>query len=530
MRTGHRWVIAALVVACFTIVFVRISRTADLRTDVLPERHRELDLNMRMFGHGADVLVRVALPQDTERQSVRDETLRSGRFAFHIERDRGNRIGVWERDRVDGMQALTYSATVRTYARRYELAPAIRRVDVVPPDVQPYLAADQRIQSDAPEIVDLFERLVPPGDRDNVTAVVRAAYDHAHEEIRPATFSGTTDAITCLRLGEASCGGKSRLLAALLRAGGVPARLVGGLILKDASWQTSHVWVEAWIAGRWVPFCPLNGYFAEVPEHYLILYYGDEPLFSHSPDINFQYRFHAKRILAPPTEWLEPSALPPLGTVNLWAAFEEVRIPVDLLKVILMLPFGALAVVAFRNVIGIETFGTFMPALMAVAFRDTGLAWGSVLFIAILGVGALVRGALGRFQLLHTPRLAVILTCTVMFILAVALYGVAHGSVLPTRVSLFPIAILTLTTERFAVMVEEDGLRRVAIVVAGTLLVVAAAYGVMEWERLQIVVLAFPESLLLVIAAFFVAGRWVGMRATEFFRFRAFLGRPASPR
>ena len=56
-----------------------------------------------------------------------------------------------------------------------------------------------------------------------------------------------------------------------------------------------------------------------------------------------------------------------------------------------------------------------------------------------------------------------------------------------------------------------------------TLLVVAAAYGVMEWERLQVLVLAFPESLMLVVAAFLIAGRWVGMRLTELFRFRDFL-------
>lgn len=526
MRTGHRLIVVALVLATFAIVFVRLARTEDVGADVLPQRHRELTLTMRLFGHGADAVVRAKLPVDTDRQSVRDEVLRSGRFSFHIERDGLNREGVWERQAADGPHTLTYTVTVRTQERRFELAPRIERSDAFPPEVQPYLRAGYRVQSDHPEIVALLESLVPPAERDNVTAILRAAYEYTRGTIRPAAFTGTTDAVTCLRLGEGSCGGKSRLMAALLRAGGVPARLVGGLILKDSTWQSTHVWVEAWIRGHWVPFCPLNGYWAEVPEQYLILYHGDEPMFVHSTDINFQYQFHAKRILAPPAEWLGLSGLPPLGAVNLWAAFEEVRIPVDLLKVILMLPFGALVVVIFRNVIGIETFGTFMPALMAVAFRDTGLLWGALLFLAILAVGAGVRAVLGRYQLLHTPRLAVILTCIVMFILAVALFGVTRGAVLPTRVSLFPLAILTLTTERFAVMLEEDGARRTGVVVAGTLLVVAAAYAVMEWEPLQVLVLAFPETLLLVVAAFFVAGRWVGMRATEFLRFREFLAAP----
>ena len=108
------------------------------------------------------------------------------------------------------------------------------------------------------------------------------------------------------------------------------------------------------------------------------------------------------------------------------------------LKIILMLPFGALAVVVFRNIVGIETFGTFMPALIAVACRDTGLAWGVTLLALILGIGAAVRIALDRFQLLHTPRLAVMLTVIVILVLAISLAGLVTGFVLPTRVSLFP--------------------------------------------------------------------------------------------
>ena len=42
MRTRDRLVVAALVVACFTIVYVRLSGDSDLRANVLPQRHREL--------------------------------------------------------------------------------------------------------------------------------------------------------------------------------------------------------------------------------------------------------------------------------------------------------------------------------------------------------------------------------------------------------------------------------------------------------------------------------------------------------
>jgi hypothetical protein len=49
------------------------------------------------------------------------------------------------------------------------------------------------------------------------------------------------------------------------------------------------------------------------------------------------------------------------------------------LRLLLALPLGALVVAVFRNLIGVPTFGTFMPVLIAFALRNVpiyvGLAW-----------------------------------------------------------------------------------------------------------------------------------------------------------
>ena len=45
-------------------------------------------------------------------------------------------------------------------------------------------------------------------------------------------------------------------------------------------------------------------------------------------------------------------------------------------SVLLMIPVGALVIVLLRNFVGVKTFGTFMPVLVALAFRETLLLWG----------------------------------------------------------------------------------------------------------------------------------------------------------
>jgi hypothetical protein len=62
-----------------------------------------------------------------------------------------------------------------------------------------------------------------------------------------------------------------------------------------------------------------------------------------------------------------------------------------------------------------------------------------------------------------------------------------------------------------------------------TLGVVAACFAVMDSLFFQSLILAFPELLLLVIALDLWLGKWMGMRLTEFIRFRHLLRADGSP-
>ncbi|MCI0499656.1 MAG: UUP1 family membrane protein, partial [Planctomycetales bacterium] len=511
LRYRDKLIISILVIACLSIVFWRLS-TFDSRVNaLLPERHYQFMADMQLQGHGEDIAVALTLPVTARNQRVRDETVKSSSLSFRIESGPNARRGVWSGAQIDNQQNLGYACTVRTVQDRYELDPSLSLPDIYPVDVQPYLLATETIQADAEEIAALYETLIPADQRGNIPGVIRKAYDYCRVSIQPAALTGTTDALTCLHLGEGSCGGKSRLFAALLRHAGIPARLVGGLILKDTAWTASHLWVEAWIAGQWVPFCALNGYFAEKPRQYLVLYYGELPLLERPRDVNFRYSFTSRSILAAPENTAGAT-----GLLNLWGLFEQVHIPIDLLKIMLLFPVGALVVTFTRNMLGVLTFGVFSPALLAVAFQGTGLLWGVFLFLVILAAGTLVRLLLEHVQLLQTPRLGVMVTVTSLTLLAISVFSVAKGLTLSSRVSLFPLVIITMTIERFSVMTEEEGFAAAVRVCIMTILVACFAYGVMNWAVLGSIVLAFPETQFLILALFFIIGRWPGLRLLEY--------------
>jgi len=531
VRRHSRWLVgllpALLVLAASAMAFYKIAVLGYNLDPIAASESYYVETVMEFDGHGTAVEVSLALPQTLGSQTVSDEAFGSGDMRFNVTSADGNRFGHWISDAVNGSRRVQYTATVVTRNVKYDIDSTLSMTQEIPGAVAAQLLPDSAIQSDAPDIVALADSLRLSPDS-TLLFNVRTIYDYVTDGLKYVQYSGTTDALTAYHLGEASCGGKSRLMTALARQVGLPARLVGGKILSSGQSKATHIWVEMYISGYWVPFCPTNHYFAEIPSDYMILYYGEQPVISHTKDINFRFFFNLKKRLASLDKSLEKLQLNPLDILNIWSTFKRVAISLELLKIIIMLPIGVLAVVLFRNLIGIETFGTFMPALIAIGFRDTGLGYGLLLFSVIIAFGALVRVLLSRLQLLHTPRLAIILSLLVLFMLAMTALGVELGMLDLARVALFPMVILTLTVERFSIITEESGLAKALKLSALTLLVASCAYFLMSWRLLQSVVITFPEAILLVVAIYIYVGRYSGFRLMEWLRFRQVLVRSAS--
>jgi hypothetical protein len=490
--------------------------------DLVPAVSYGIDLGLQVTGHGEDVSITTYLPASNARQLISEEQNAAGLFSFALSESDGSRLAFWNARGVQGQQNLLYSFVFQGQHVRYEIPDGMRIPNVYPPELQPYLEATEGIQVDDPLIGETLQQILPAGDPE-LRMVLWTIHRYLQDQLENRNFSGYTDALTALKLQAASCNGKSRLFAALARKLGLPARLVGGLIVQPGTKRVSHQWLEVFLNGHWVPFDTINDHFAEIPAHYLTLYYGDEVLFRHTSNVNFKYGYKILRRTEPRREALSRLGGSPLNIINFYTLFERIGISANLLRIILLIPVGALVTVIARNVIGLQTFGTFLPALIAAAARQTGLLWGLIGFAVIILVMSGLFRYLDWLQLLHTPKMAVMLTSVVIFMLIITSLGVRFGLFDLAHVTLFPIAILAITAERYARIQEEDGVTKALTVMLVTLGVVAACFAVMDSLFFQSLILAFPELLLVVIALDLWLGKWMGMRLTEFFRFRRLL-------
>jgi hypothetical protein len=195
-------------------------------------------------------------------------------------------------------------------------------------------------------------------------------------------------------------------------------------------------------------------------------------------------------------------------------------------RILLMVPIGAFIMLLLRNLVGIKTYGTFMPVLIALAFRETALVAGITLFVLVVGFGLLVRFYLERLRLLLVPRLTAILILVVLLMAAVSVLSNRLGLEVGLSVALFPMVIMAMTIERMSVAWDERGAGTAIREGVGTLVVAALAYLVMSWAPLEHLVFVFPEVLLVLFAMSLLLGRYSGYRLNELLRFRALAREP----
>lgn len=367
---------------------------------------------------------------------------------------------------------------------------------------------EEYIQSEHESIQTLADKL-SVGEHNGVK-VLQNLFDFVYE-IPSSTTNELTDAVTALEDYEASCNGKSRLFVALCRNLNIPSRVAGGIILENTKKKTSHLWTEVYINERWIPFDPLNGHFASIPSNYLELYKGDHFLITRNAKSNFNYIYDIKKI--------RTNSFPQYAILNLWSIIDNTSIDRSFLIILMLLPLGAFLVAVFKNVIGLKTFGIFLPVLIAFALMEAGFIAGLILFSSILVLIGLINYPLERWGILHTPKMVVMLTAVVIACL-LSIKFLFHFKWADPSITLhFPIIILTITAERFARKIEEESLKDAAAIYFQTILVALACFTILSSKIIQNIVISFPETLFIIAGFSLLLGRWIGLRITEFKRF-----------
>jgi len=279
-------------------------------------------------------------------------------------------------------------------------------------------------------------------------------------------------------------------------------------------------WSEILINNIWMPFCVEKGYFAEIPSSFLKLCYVDMNKHNEIPKIpvELKIKIEKEKLLHP--DIISELENKPLNWVFFNRLFEEQNLPAKILRIILLTPLVAMIISIFRNAIGLNTFGLFLPMLLAMSFLTTGFFAGAAMFLLIIGLISIVHYPLEKFELLNLPKLAIVLTFVELLFLGIVVVGAKFHLEYIIHISMFPVVIITFASERFSKVATEKNYKAAFILTFKTLFVAGATFLIYNSLVIELIFQIFPELILSIIGVNLILGKWIGLRFTELLRFK----------
>ncbi|KPK49202.1 MAG: hypothetical protein AMS22_14055, partial [Thiotrichales bacterium SG8_50] len=343
-----------------------------LEYPLLPSAHAEIwniEAHVVFQGKGVPAKLEFLIPKETRRYVIVDEAFISRGYGLNTRIRDNNREAVWTSRKASGRQDIYYRASAR-FVKRSDSAESTREQSV----------------SDKPEFDDatahaatvLIDKI--RAHSSDVSSFVIQLFQNLNSE--------NPDHNVVLLLGR-NPGQVTRVRTAvdILQVAGIPARLVHGVVLGEYRKNTPLVqWLQVYDRGVWRSIDPVAGEVG-IPDNYFTWWRGTNPLMRLSGADDSAVAISVSRSELPA---LKSFAEGNAANKESVPRFSLLSLPIEtqlVYRILLTIPVGALLLVILRNVIGVKTFGTFMPILIALAFRETQLAWGIVLFSLVVALG-----------------------------------------------------------------------------------------------------------------------------------------------
>lgn len=192
----------------------------------------------------------------------------------------------------------------------------------------------------------------------------------------------------------------------------------------------------------------------------------------------------------------------------------------DSLFLLLILPVVATIISFGRQIVGIRAFGIYVPSIIALTFVITELKYGLIIFAVLLSTATVARLAARRLRLLYMPRMAIVLTVVAFAIFLMLIVSSYLNQPNLLSVSIFPILVMIILTEKFVEAQIEQGQKTAIILTIETLALAIISYMIVTWDSFETFILAYPEAILLTLVLNVAFGRFTGLRLSEYIRFK----------
>jgi len=228
-------------------------------------------------------------------------------------------------------------------------------------------------------------------------------------------------------------------------------------------------------------------------------------------------------------QFLEDNPAQPLSPINIVQygirSAVSAGMPANILVLLLLFPIVTTLIVFFRHVVGLEGFGVYTPAVLAVAFVSTGITTGLLLFAIVFIASWIGKLLVNKFRLQYLPRTSLLLwfvTVGMFGVLLLAPYIPWNNFTTLGSIGIFPLLVVILLSENFMAAQFTTNFLKAMQLTLETIGLALFSSLVMRSVDVQKFVILNPELVMLsTFVINLLIGKYTGLRFLEFFRFKA---------
>lgn len=203
--------------------------------------------------------------------------------------------------------------------------------------------------------------------------------------------------------------------------------------------------------------------------------------------------------------------------------------PINLIWLLLTLTVATLFITAFRQIVWFSVFGTFSPLLFGLSIS---VLWtqASIIFFLIAFIATVItRMITKKFYLLNSAKISLLITIYFMTILVVLWldkslwFNMIDLQIFNNAFSIFPIIFLILVTDKVFNEWFKIFSKWWLISLAEFILVSIFVYITISSTRIRLVLLSYPELIILILILIMIVWRFTWLQVLEYFRFMPLL-------
>ncbi len=310
------------------------------------------------------------------------------------------------------------------------------------------------------------------------------------------------------------------IISELLALKGIPSRPARGFRLEESKKAlTPDLMLEAYLNGAWRIYNIETGK-KGIPDNFVLFQRGGKSLIDVMGGENSTIKFSVLKSVTSSMSLAQKRAK--LAGSQSWFDYSIYNLPIaqqNTLKWLSIFPLAILIIVLMRNVVGVQTMGTFTPMLLSMALIKTGFWPGMLCFGLIVGMGLVIRFLMSRFNLLLVPRISAVVIFVILMMQGLTILGYKMDLNIAQSAVFFPIIIMAWIIERASITWEEDGPINAGKEIFNSVLVAIIVYFVINSEYIRHIMFAFNELNLVILLLVMLLGTYTGYRLLELKRF-----------